>query len=269
MDELIKVILLGIIEGITEFLPISSTGHLLIASRLFRLEAVDDTVFSIFIQSGAVVAILVYYAHDLLTQARAARTDGQVRRFWGHILLAFVPAATVGFLLSDWIDNMLDNPVVIGVSLIVGGIIFLIVERLPQGEGIRTEQLKDVRLSQALIVGLAQITALIPGVSRSGATILGGLFSGMDRQVATQFSFYLAIPTLGVATIYSLVKNLNELTIEMLAALLMGAVVSGIVAWLSIAWLLRYISKHDFTAFGWYRIIAGVVILILVLVIGL
>ncbi len=264
MQDLWKVILLGIIEGITEFLPVSSTGHLIVAAALLDFQAAGST-FEIFIQLGAVVAVIAYFSRQLFEQVRRVPSDQGVQRLWLGIVVAFIPAAVIGFLFNDWIDSVLFNPTVVAISLIVGGVIFLIIERRPVSDEGRTTELTAISLRQALFVGLAQTLALIPGVSRSGASIIGGMLAGLNRQVATEFSFYLAIPTLGVATIYSLVKDLDVLSQNDLVYLIIGAVISGIVAWMSIAWLLRYIARNNFVAFGYYRIIAGALILVLVL----
>jgi undecaprenyl-diphosphatase len=261
--DIIKVIILGIIEGLTEFLPISSTGHLIVASTLLQFDVLGGT-FEIFIQLGAVIAIIIFYLQDILKQVRSVPSDRQTQHFWLCIIIAFIPAAAIGFLFSDAIDAFLFNPTVVGIALIVGGIVFLIVERRPAQSQPQTEEVTAVTLRQALAVGIIQTVALIPGVSRSGASIIGGMLFGMSRQAATTFSFYLAIPTLGAATIYSLLRNLDAVSSDNLFLLILGTVISGVVAWLSVAWLLRYISRNNFIAFGYYRIFAGALILLLV-----
>lgn len=266
MEEWIKVILLGIVEGITEFLPISSTGHLIVAADLLNFGggAVDGT-FEIFIQLGAVIAVIGYYWRDLMIQVRGVRTEAGVQRLWLGIVIASIPAAILGLLLRDWITEVLFSPTVVAISLIIGGIIFIIVERRPsRPDSERTTDLYDITIRQAVVVGLMQTLALIPGVSRSGASIFGGLFAGMSRTMATAFSFYLSIPVLGGATILSLLLDINEITPDDLFNLILGAIVSGIVAWFAIDWLLKYVSSNNFIAFGWYRIFAGAVILALV-----
>jgi len=261
--EWVKVIILGIVEGITEFLPISSTGHLIVAAAILNFQAIAGGTFEIFIQLGAVVAVIIFYRAAIFQQVRTVASDSRVQRFWLGIIIAFIPAAVIGFLLRDWIKEVLFSPVVVAVSLIVGGILFLIIERRPAAESTANEAV-DITLPQALIVGIAQVTALIPGVSRSGASIIGGRLGGMSRSAATQFSFYLAIPTLGIATIYDLLKSLDQISSDQLAMLIVGAIVSGVVAWVSIGWLLRYVANNTFTVFGYYRIAAGIIILILV-----
>jgi len=260
---------LGLVQGLTEFLPISSTGHLLIVSDLLRFQSSIGGTFEIFIQLGTVLAVAGYYARDLLGQARALPSDAATRRFWLGIVVAFVPAAIFGLLLRDWIKQVLfESPMVIASSLIIGGIVFLLVERLPQ-QIVSTREVTRITLRQALGVGVSQVLALIPGVSRSGASIVGGMLSGLDRKTATAFSFYLAIPTLGAATVVDLLASLGDLTAADIGRLAIGAIVAMVIGWFSIAWLLRYVANHSFVVFGYYRIIVGVVILALVAAGGL
>jgi undecaprenyl-diphosphatase len=264
MPELLKAILLGIVEGLTEYLPISSTGHLLIASNLLRFQESAGGTFEIFIQLGAVLALVVFYARDLLGQARALPTDPRVRRFWTNIILAFIPAAVLGLLLRNFIKSVLfGSPAVIATALIVGGVILIAVERMRHPEPPSDTPLGVQELSrvQAVVVGFAQATALIPGVSRSGASIVGGLLMGLDRATATNFAFYLAIPTLGAATLVDLVSSLKDLSPDVIGLMLAGAVASGIVGGTSVKWLLGYVAHHTYSAFGVYRIAAGLVIL--------
>jgi len=263
--ELIKVILLGIVEGITEFLPISSTGHLIVFTALLQpafTRSIDST-FVIFIQLGAVVAVILYYARDLFDDARQLLTSAAVRRFWLHILVAFMPAAVVGILARDFIKATLFSPLVVAITLILGGIVFILLERTAFAERATQDTIEAITLRQALMIGVAQTVALIPGVSRSAASILGGMGVGLTRKAATRFSFYLAIPTLGGATLLDLVLSLDEIDSGDWAFLVIGAVVAGIVAYLSIRWLVNYVANHRFTAFGFYRIGAGMVILLL------
>lgn len=262
MEEWLKTVFLGIVEGVTEFLPISSTGHLLVASDLVRFKESVGGTFEVFIQFGAVLAVLSFYASDLLAQARELPRDPHTRKFWVAILIAFLPAAIAGLLLRDFIKNELfTSPTIIGLALVLGGIVLIAVERIPHPKV--TERASSVSWGQALVVGLAQVTALVPGVSRSGATIVGGLLAGLDRPAATTFSFYLAIPTLGAATLYDLAKSVRALTPSDLLYLIVGTVVAGVTAWLSIGWLLRYVAHHTFVPFGIYRIIAGAIVIAL------
>lgn len=259
MPELFKVIILGIVEGITEFLPISSTGHLIVVADLLNFEGSIGGTFELFIQFGAVMAVVVFYARDLLAQVRAVPRDRSVRRFWLNIVIAVIPAAIVGFLIREWVKEVLFAPFWVALALLVGGIILILVERRDHAGG--TERLFDITPRQAAAVGVAQVIALFPGMSRSGASIVGGLLSGMDRTTATVFSFYLAIPTLGGATVLDLLLSLDEVTADDVVNLVVGALVSFLVALLAIGWLLRYVAAHNFKPFGVYRIIAGLVIL--------
>ncbi|MBA3870223.1 MAG: undecaprenyl-diphosphate phosphatase [Anaerolineae bacterium] len=263
MPELIKVIILGIVEGLTEFLPISSTGHLIVFAAL--LNFTTSKTFEIFIQIGTVVAVIIFFRAELLKQVSTVTTDKGVQRLWLNIIIAFIPAGIVGFIFADKINELLFRPIVVAISLIIGGIIFLIVERRPQLSN-PTVTLESITPRQALAVGISQIFSLIPGVSRSGSTIVGGMLFGLDRAIATRFTFFLAIPTLGIATLYSLFKSLKTIQGNDFVNLLLGAVVAGIVAWIAIRWLLNYVAHHNFIAFGYYRIIAGIVIILLVLV---
>ncbi|MDX2137423.1 MAG: undecaprenyl-diphosphate phosphatase [Chloroflexota bacterium] len=266
--DLIKAALMGVVEGITEFLPISSTGHLIVAGSLLQFYPDNQTfanAFTIFIQLGAVVAVILFYWRKLWAQVRDIGTV-QAQRFWINLFLAFLPAAVLGLLLGDLVDQYLFQNWIVATSLIIGGIIFLIIESRPQTsstEGKITD-LSAMTPVQALTIGFAQTIALIPGVSRSGASIVSALLMGMSRPVATEFSFYLAIPTLGAATLYSLFRVRDSITSDNLLVLLVGTIVSGVVAWLSIAWLLRFVASNTFKAFGYYRIVAGIVIFVLI-----
>lgn len=268
MSEWLKVVILGIVQGLTEFLPISSTGHLIVTSALLNFEGSLGGTFEIFIQLGTVFSVLVFFRREIWQQVRAIPTDRSTQRFWLAVAIAVVPAGLLGVLFSDQIKAVLFSPVVVGVALIAGGLVFLAVERRPTpaaGAPEVTPEATEITLRQAVGVGLAQMFALIPGVSRSGATIIGGLLTGLNRRAATQFSFYLAIPTLGSATLYDLWKSRDLITSNDLAMLAVGAVVSGVVGWLAVGWLLRFVANNTFVAFGYYRIAAGVVILLLVL----
>lgn len=265
MIEWIKVIILGIIEGLTEFLPISSTGHLIVAAVVLDFQSGLNGTFEIFIQLGAVLAVIFYYRRDLWQQVRTIPTNRDTQLFWLGILIAIIPAGIMGFLLRDWIKEVLFTPSIVAISLILGGVIFLLTERRPPpAEEVTTEDAQHLTLRQAVIVGIAQTVALIPGVSRSGASIIGGMQAGLTRKAATQFSFYLAIPTLGGATLIEFLDVVDQLNANDLGQLLLGMVVSGIVAWLSIDWLLKFVSNNTFVVFGYYRIIAGLIILVLV-----
>ncbi len=258
------VVILGIVEGLTEFLPISSTAHLLIVADLLGFQDSIGGTFEIFIQLGAILAVVAYYASDLLVQARSLSTSATTRRFWIAIVLAFLPAAVVGLALHSWIKQVLfASPSVIAWALILGGIVLIVIERLSK-RAPTTQDVEQVSFGQALGIGIAQMLALVPGVSRSGASIVGGKLGGLDRRTATAFSFYLSIPTLGAATLVDLLGSLDQISGSDIGRLLLGAVVSGVVAWISIGWLLRYVAGHSFVAFGIYRIVVGALVLALV-----
>jgi undecaprenyl-diphosphatase len=264
-----KVVVLGVVQGITEWLPISSTGHLLIVSNLLGYTGSIGGTFEIFIQLGTVVSVVAFYFRDLVGQGLALLgrdTPEQTRvarTLWLGIAIAFVPAAGIGLLLHDFVKTVLfETPAVIAAALIVGGIIFLLIERFPR----RATTVDPGRITplQALGVGIAQVFALIPGMSRSGSTIVGGLLAGLDRRTATAFSFYLAIPILGLATLVDLAGSLDQIQPTDWGRLFLGAVVAMIVGYVTIGWLLRYIARHSFVPFGIYRIVVGVLILLLV-----
>jgi undecaprenyl-diphosphatase len=258
------VVVLGIVEGLTEFLPISSTAHLLIVADLLGFQGSIGGTFEIFIQLGAILAVVAYYASDLLAQARSLSASATTRRFWIAIMLAFLPAAVVGIALRSWIKQVLfASPSVIAWALIFGGIALIVIERLPK-RAITAQDVEHVSFGQALGVGVAQMLALVPGVSRSGASMIGGMLGGLDRRTATAFSFYLAIPTLGAATLVDLLGSLGQISGSDAGRLLLGTAVAGVVAWMSIGWLLRYVAGHSFVAFGIYRIIVGALVLALV-----
>ena len=259
LTQIWQAIILGIVEGITEFLPISSTGHLIIASDLMDFQGSMGGTFEIFIQLGAVLAVVWFFRQDIWQQIRTVRHNPTVQRFWLNGLIASIPAALIGVLIHDWIKEALFNPAVVATALIVGGVVLLVVERKDHSVG--TSSVYDLSPRQALGVGLAQVLALIPGASRSASTIIGGLLGGLDRPTATSFSFYLAIPILGSATIYDLATNLDQFTPSSAASLAVGTLVSFVVSLVVIRWLLRYISSHDFKIFGIYRIVIGAIVI--------
>lgn len=263
-----KVVVLGVVQGITEWLPISSTGHLLIAADLLDYHGSIGGTFEIFIQLGTVLSVVAFYFADLLGQGRALlgqsgrEQAAAARRLWLGIAIAFVPAAVVGLLMRDFIKTVLfETPQVIGAALVFGGVIFLLLERFPRKAA--TAELSRITPLQALGVGVAQIFALIPGMSRSGSTIVGGLLGGLDRRTATAFSFYLSIPILGLATLVDLLGSLDLIQPADWGRLLLGAVVAMIVGYVTIGWLLRYIARNTFVAFGVYRIVVGLLIIAL------
>jgi len=267
----LSAVILGVVEGLTEFLPISSTGHLIVAENLIGYKDAGET-FTIVIQLGAILAVVFFY-WKLLIGKLAGLFQGrrEAVRFWVNIVVACIPAAVIGLLFEKKIKGLLFTPTVVAISLIVGGIILYVIEQrraatAHQEDGLEPD-LDSITLRQALWVGVAQIFAVVfPGTSRSGSSIVGGLLAGMNRVTATAFSFFLGIPLLGAAGLYSMYKARDALSqVEGgTSALIIGTVVSFIVALASVSWLLRYVSRHDFRGFAVYRVVAGVVILILV-----
>ncbi len=260
VSDALTAILLGLLEGVSEFLPISSTGHLIVGASLLNLAPALRGSFEITIQAGAVLALLLHYGRDLAGSLWAMRHDSQARHFWAGIVVASLPAGFVGFLLRDWIKQMLFTPTVVALALLVGGIVLLLTDRLPHRQAAGAEG--QLTLRQALLIGLVQTLALIPGVSRSAATIVGGMRVGLDRRSATRYSFWLAIPLLGSATLSELLDVAGRATTAELGILLLGCAVSAAVAWLAIAWLLQFVSRHGLAPFGWYRIGFGVLLLL-------
>jgi len=272
MDTLLalKAVIMGIVEGLTEFLPISSTGHLILADSLLQfsgpaLSKDKADVFEIVIQAGAILAVCWEYRARIGAVLAGLFSDAKAQRLVLNLIIAFLPAAILGFLFSRAIKAALFNPVSVAIAFIVGGLIILWVERrhkgLGQAEVARIQSVDDMTPLDALKVGCAQAFALIPGTSRSGATIIGGMLFGLSRKAATEFSFFLAIPTLFAATFYSLYKERALLSAADAPLFTVGTVAAFISAFLCVRWLLRYISSHDFTLFAWYRIVFGIVVL--------
>jgi len=256
---LLKALILGIVEGLTEFLPISSTGHLILAGDLLNFNDDRGKLFEIVIQSGAILAVVWEYRERLLKVARGVRTEPAAQKFVLNLFVAFLPLAILGLAFGKAIKANLFNPIAVATTFIVGALVILWAER--REHRIRIENVEDMTLSDALKLGIAQAFALIPGTSRSGATIIGGLLFGLSRKAATEFSFFLAIPTLGVATVYQLYKERALLSADDIGMWAVGFVSAFVSAFLCVRWLLRYISSHDFTIFAWYRIVFGIVVL--------
>jgi undecaprenyl-diphosphatase len=261
---LLSAVVLGLVEGLTEFLPVSSTGHLIVAGSLLGYVGEQAKVFEIAIQSGAMLAIVWEYrarfAHALGGLAR----DPAARRFAANLVVAFVPAAALGFLLGKHIKALLFHPVPVAIAFIVGAFVILWAERRQRASpgSVRVAEVDDMTWLDALKVGLAQSFALIPGTSRSGATIIGGMLFGLSRKAATEFSFFLAVPTLVAAGAYSLWKERALLAASDLPLFGVGFVVSFLSALACVRWLIRYVSRHDFVPFAWYRIAFGAVVLL-------
>jgi undecaprenyl-diphosphatase len=265
---LAKAALLGMVEGLTEFLPISSTGHLVLASSLLRFDHHGVQVFEITIQAGAMLAVIWHYRARLMATALGLSSDPARRQFALNVLVAFVPAAILGLLLGSLIKRHLFNPTAVSIAFVVGGVVILLVERAQRlrgpgsspRSGVRT--VDDLTPTDALRIGLVQCAALIPGTSRSGATIIGSMLLGLPRQVATEFSFYLGIPTLFAAAGYSMWQYRDALRADDASLFVTGTVVAFFSALACIRWLIRYVSTHDFSPFGWYRIVFGSLILL-------
>ena len=255
----LKAVILGLVEGATEFVPISSTGHLIVVSDW--LGRVDDRskTFDIFIQLGAILAIVWMYRARIVTIFKASRHDPANRRFLLNLAIAFLPAALVGLAFHDWIKEHLFNPPVVGAALVVGGLVMLAIERW--GPRPRYDEATDIPQSTALGIGLAQVLSLIPGTSRSGATIMGGYALGLSRKAATEFSFFLAIPVMVAATGYDLLKSADSLSAADVGFFATGFVVAFLSALVVVKAFLVYVSRHSFAAFAWYRIVFGSVLL--------
>ena len=256
---LLKALILGVVEGLTEFLPISSTGHLILAADLLGLNNEKGKVFEVFIQTGAMLAIVWEYRSRFWDVARRSAYDPQARQFIVNIVIAFIPAALLGLAVGSFIKLHLFKPVPVATAFIVGAFIILWAERRQQF--VRVQTVDDMTWRDALKVGCAQCFALIPGTSRSGATIIGGMLFGLSRKAATEFSFFLAIPTLIGAGAYDLIKNRALFSMDDVPMMSVGLVAAFISAFICVRWLLRYIATHDFTIFAWYRIVFGVVVL--------
>ena len=261
MDLLLifKAIIMGIVEGVTEFLPISSTGHLIVVGDLINFHN-DGRVFEIAIQLGAILAVVVEYRQKFTQVATGMFSDAQAQRFIINLLIAFLPAAVVGVLFISLIKTYFFNALSVATMLILGGFVILWAER--RKHEIRVVDVDQMTWKDALKVGLFQVMSMIPGTSRSGATIIGGLFIGLDRKVAAEFSFFLAVPTMFAATFYDIYKH-RELwemgDFQMFAA---GFITAFISAWIAIRTLVRYVANHSYEIFAWYRIVFGLFILI-------
>ncbi len=263
-SSLVVALVLGIVEGLTEFLPISSTGHLIVAGSLLGYVGDEAKVFEIAIQSGAMLAIVWEYRARFLRVARGALHERAAQRFIVNIAIAFLPAAVLGLLLGKAIKAQLFHPVPVALAFIAGAFVILWVERRQRVRAIapRVAEVDDMSATDALKVGLAQAFALIPGTSRSGATIIGGMLFGLSRKAATEFSFFLAVPTLIAAGAYSAWKDRALLAQADPLFFAVGFVASFVSALLCVRWLIRYVARHDFVPFAWYRIVFGAVILV-------
>ncbi len=260
MDSLLllKAATLGIVEGLTEFLPISSTGHLILVGQLLDFNDEKGKVFEIAIQFAAILAVVWAYRTRLGHALVSLQREPTSRRFALNLIVAFLPAAVLGFLFIKQIKTYLFNPLVVATAFIVGGLLILWAER--RKHTVRVQEVDDMDWRDALKVGFAQAVAMIPGTSRSGATIIGGLFFGLSRKAATEFSFFLAIPTMFAATLYDVYKHRDLFSLGDLPLFAVGGIASFVSALLAVRGLIRYISRHDFTAFAWYRIGFGILV---------
>ena len=265
--ELLKAVFYGIVEGITEWLPVSSTGHLILLEELMPLDVSEEfwSMFEVVIQLGAILAVIVLYFHRLnpFSPTKSVKEKQGTWDLWGKVIVAVLPAGVLGLLLDNWLDEHLYNYVTVAVTLILYGVAFLLVERSPRRPVIRATG--QVTWSTALIIGLFQCLAMIPGTSRSGATILGAMLLGLSRPVAAEFSFFLAIPTMLAASLLKIVKFLaggNSMTANEGMILVVGFVVACLVSLAVIRSLMRYVQKHSFAVFGLYRIVLGAVVLL-------
>lgn len=260
---LVKAAILGIVEGLTEFLPISSTGHLILAGSLLGFHDDKAKVFDVAIQTGAMAAVIWYYRARIVKVVGGLGGDPVARRFALNVVIAFLPAAVLGVLFGKHIKDVLFEPVPVALAFIVGGFVILWVERRHKRAAVppRVDDVDALSATDALKLGLAQAFSLIPGTSRSGATIIGGMLFGLSRRAATEFSFFLAIPTLIGAGVYQTVKYRHLLSLDDVPLFAVGMVVSFFSALACVHWLIRYVSRHDFVPFAWYRIAFGLVVL--------
>jgi undecaprenyl-diphosphatase len=257
-------LILGIVEGLTEFLPVSSTGHLIVAGSFLGYTGERAKVFEIVIQAGAILAVCWEFRARLIGAVAGLRSDRVAQRFVVNLILAFIPAAVLGLLFAKAIKRHLFAPLPVALAFIVGALVILWVERRMRiaPSRVRIDDVDDMRWPDALKIGIAQAFALIPGTSRSGATIIGGMLFGLSRPAATRFSFFLAIPTLLAACAYDFLRNRALFSAQDLQGLAIGFVAAFAAAFLCVRWLIRYVSRHDFVPFAWYRIAFGLLILV-------
>ena len=256
-----KALILGIIEGLTEFLPISSTGHLIVFGSLLDFKS-NERVFEIAIQLGAVLAVVCEYRKRFSHVIRNVGHDKIVNRFVINLMVAFIPAAVVGLLFSKYIKEVLFNPIIVAIALVVGGFIILWVEKRQMHRTPKVTSVDDMRVKDALVVGLAQILALIPGTSRSGSTIMGGMIWGLERKVATEFSFFLAVPVMIAATTYDVLKHYKDFSAQDIGLIVIGFVAAFVAGLLAVKALLKFVASKNYVPFAYYRIIFGGLILL-------
>lgn len=264
MDNLalLKALFLGLIEGLTEFLPISSTGHLILFGHLIDFQSDSGRAFEVVIQLGAILAVCWLYRQKIIELVKGFFSgDVHARRFAINVFVAFLPAVVIGVLAVDFIKQVLFSPLVVAFALIIGGLIIFAVEAREYKP--KTIEATDISLKQAILVGFAQCVAMIPGTSRSGATIIGGMLSGLSRKAATEFSFFLAMPTMLGAATYDLFRNANVLTSNNLVSISVGFIAAFIAALLVVKALVKFVEKHTLRVFAWYRVLLGIFLFIL------
>ncbi len=270
MIEILKAILFGIVEGITEWLPISSTGHMILLDEFVQLNVTDEfyKLFEVVIQLGAILAVVVLYFKSiwpLKKEKGKIKWDKDILNLWGKILVACIPAAVVGLLFDDWIDEHFYNSIVVSLALIIYGIIFIVIEMKNIGSR-KTKEVSKITYKQAVQIGGFQLLALIPGTSRSGSTIIGGLLIGLERSVAAQFTFFLAIPVMAGASLLKLLKYIVKVGLSFsgleIGILVVSTITAFVVSLFVIKFLINYIRKHDFKVFGYYRIVLGILVLL-------
>jgi undecaprenyl-diphosphatase len=252
--------ILGLIEGATEFLPVSSTGHLIIAAELLKFNQTSANVFEIFIQLGSILAIVVEYRKTLFKVASNTLHDKTSQNFVLRLFIAFLPAAILGLLFHKAIKAYLFSPLYVSLALILGGIVMIAIEKRPLK--VNTKSTNDINMMQAFKIGCAQCLSLIPGVSRAAATIMGGMLTGLNRKTATEFSFYLAIPVIAAASLFDLLKNFQDLTMQDLPIFAIGFITAFLSAYAVIKLFIRFVATHTFIVFAWYRIILGILVFI-------
>jgi undecaprenyl-diphosphatase len=260
LTALLSAVILGIVEGLTEFLPISSTGHLILIGELLNFQGPEGKLFEIVIQLGAILAVCWAYRERLIEAAAGLASEPEARHFFANIAVAFVPSVIAGLLLYRFIKDVLFSPWVVAVSFVVGGFLILLIERVRPRP--RVHAVETMSLGTALAIGCCQIVAMIPGVSRAGATIMGALLLRVDRPAATEFSFFLAIPTMLAAAIYDLYKNRAILSLDGALIIAVGFVVAFVAALFVVRRLVGFVSEHGFGVFAWYRIVVGAIALI-------
>ena len=267
--DMLKVIVLGIVEGITEWLPISSTGHMLIVDEFIKLNQPGEfkEMFFVVIQLGAIIAVVLMFWKKMWPFQKKTENCGIVKidimQTWFKVIVACIPSVVLGLLLDDWLEEHFYNPVTIAVMLIVYGIAFIIVENWNKKRKPIADKLDDITYKTAFMIGLFQVLSMIPGTSRSGATIIGALIIGVSRTAAAEFTFFLAVPTMLGASALKLVKYGFHFTFGQVVILLFGMIVAFIVSLFCVRWLMNFIKKHDFKVFGWYRIALGVLVIVL------